>query len=211
MSTSPSPRLFQHMTVVAEVASFLAYRAMQAGVVVDRRMVEAAALLHDVDKALPREHPMRALGHGAAGAAWVSQAGHAELARTLTAHPVMRLNDASAADWVANAPIEERIVTYADKRATQRVVSLEQRFERWERRHPEYRHQLLKAMQMARRLEQGICETVGVVPTEVERLRSVEDARARAESNGTLRPREADSAAEEFESVPAPLDPTAAT
>ena len=54
LSTSPSPRLLQHVTVVAEVAAFLAYRAAQAGLVVDRRLVETAALLHDVDKALPR-------------------------------------------------------------------------------------------------------------------------------------------------------------
>ena len=55
------------MTVVAEVASFLAYRAAQAGLAVDRRLVETAALLHDIDKALPADHPLRALGHGRAG------------------------------------------------------------------------------------------------------------------------------------------------
>ena len=65
MSTSPSPRLLQHVTVVAEVASFLAFRANRAGLVVDRRLVETAALLHDIDKALPRDHPLRSLGHGA--------------------------------------------------------------------------------------------------------------------------------------------------
>ena len=58
LSTSPSPRLLQHVTVVAEVASFLAYRASRAGIAVDRRLVETAALLHDVDKALPRRPPL---------------------------------------------------------------------------------------------------------------------------------------------------------
>ena len=65
LSTSPSPRLLQHVTVVAEVAAFLACRANGAGITVDRRLAETAALLHDVDKALPREHPLRSLGHGA--------------------------------------------------------------------------------------------------------------------------------------------------
>jgi putative nucleotidyltransferase with HDIG domain len=210
MSTSPSPRLLQHMTVVAEVASFLAYRATQAGVTVDRRMIETAALLHDIDKALPREHPLRALGHGAAGAAWLSEAGHAELARTVTAHPVMRLNRADIEIWLLEAPIEERIVAYADKRATQRVVSLDQRFERWQRKHPEYAQRLEHALLMARRLEAGICEAIGVRPNQIERLCWVEGAMARAQANGTLpvpRSREVD------DSVPGhvvPADPTAA-
>ncbi len=186
MSTSPSPRLLQHVVVVAEVAAFLAYRASRAGIVVDRRLVETAALLHDVDKALPLDHPLRALGHGKAGAVWLSEAGHPELARTLVAHPVTRFTDPDAARWVTDAPIEERIVTYADKRATQRVVSLEQRFERWRRKHPEYADQLARALVTACRLETTLCETIGLDPTEVERLRWVDDAIARAMANGSL-------------------------
>lgn len=220
MSTSPSPRLLQHMTVVAEVASFLAYRAMQAGLAIDRRLVETAALLHDVDKALPREHPLRALGHGKAGAAWLSEAGHAELARALVAHPVMRLNAPDVDTWLSDAPIEERIVAYADKRATQRVVSLEQRFERWQRKHPDYAVRLDHALGMARRLEAELCAVIGVRADEIERLRWVDDAMARARNNGLLpaHPSRAavdampDSAAGD-DAVPAavtPADPTAA-
>ena len=186
LSNSPTPRLLQHVTVVAEVASFLAYRATQAGVPVDRRMAETAALLHDVDKALPAEHPLRELGHGWAGAAWLSEAGHPELARSVSAHPVMRLTDPGAEAWLDSAPIEERIVTYADKRATQRVVSLEARFARWQRRHPEYRDRLDEALGVARRLETSLCATIGIRPTDVERLRWVEDALARAEAAGSL-------------------------
>ena len=188
MSTAPSARLLQHMTVVAEVASFLAYRATRAGVSVDRRLVETAALLHDVDKALPREHPLRELGHGRAGAAWLSESGHAELARAVAAHPVTRLDEPAAAGWVEDAPIEERIVTYADKRGTRRVVSLDQRFARWQRRHPEYGGQLERALRMARRLETVLCETIGIDPGEVERLRWVDEAMARAQANGSLGP-----------------------
>lgn len=186
VSASPSPRLLRHVTVVAEIAAFLALRASQVGVPVDRRMVETAALLHDVDKALPREHPTRALGHGHAGAAWLSEAGHPELARTIAAHPVMRLNEPGAADWIENAPIEERLVTYADKRGTQRVVSLEKRFARWQRKHPQHRAQLDAAFEMASRLEQGVCGALGLEPREVERLRWVDDALARATAAGNI-------------------------
>jgi len=184
MSTAPSPRLQQHVTVVAEVAAFLAYRAIQAGLDVDRRLVEAAALLHDIDKALPADHPSRTLGHGRAGAAWLSEAGHPELARCVSAHPVMRLTEPDAAEWVANAPFEERIVSYADKRATQRLVSLEKRFARWRRRHPEYAQSIGEAFDMAQRLEAGICGAIAIRPEDVERLRWVEEAFERAGVNG---------------------------
>ncbi len=121
-----------------------------------------------------------------AGAAWLSEVGHPELARALRAHPVSRLSEPDAASWVVDAPIEERIVSYADKRATQRVVSLEQRFERWSRKHPEYADGLERAFAMARRLEAEVCAAIGIEPTTVERLRWVDDAIARAEANGSL-------------------------
>jgi putative nucleotidyltransferase with HDIG domain len=195
VSTSPSPRLVQHVTVVAEVASFLAYRAAQAGLTVDRRLAETAALLHDVDKALPRDHPLKELGHGAAGAAWLTEAGHPELARTLMAHPVARLTDPEALAWVNAAPIEERIVTYADKRATQRVVSLRQRFDRWARRHPEDRAQLERAYAVAEHLEDTLCAAIGIQPTDVERLRWVDEAMTRALATGVAEGGTAGSAA----------------
>lgn len=209
MSTAPSPRLLRHMTVVAEVAAFLACRATQAGILLDRRLVETAALLHDIDKALPHQHPLRALGHGRAGAAWLSEAGHPELARTVAAHPVSRLNDPGAEAWLSDAPIEERIVTYADKRATQRVVSLQQRFERWRRRRPEYAERLDQACTMAGRLEDELCTTIGIRPCEVERLRWVDGALARARANGSLPVPEVDSDRDPLPDLASPADPYA--
>jgi putative nucleotidyltransferase with HDIG domain len=208
MSTAPSPRLLQHVTVVAEVASFLAYRATRAGVAVDRRLVETAALLHDVDKALPPDHPLKSLGHGPAGAAWLTEAGHPELARTLIAHPVTRFTDPGAQTWVLEAPMEERIVTYADKRATQRVVSLEQRFDRWRRKHPEYSQKLDRAQAVALRLESSLCSTIGLDPTDVERLRWVEDALERATAAGVVEAPAAEPVG--VPTYPAPVDPSAA-
>ena len=180
LSTRPSERLVQHVTVVAEVASFLAHRAQRAGLGVDRRLVETAALLHDIDKALPADDPLRELGHGHAGAAWLSAAGHAELARPVAAHPVMRLDAPDADEWLATAPLEDRIVCYADKRATQRVVSLEQRFERWRGKHPDYADHLAVALMRARRLGVGALRA----PSASRRMR-------RAPALGRRRPRAA--------------------
>ena len=186
MSTAPSPRLLRHVTVVAEVASFLAYRATRAGLPVDRRLAETAALLHDIDKALPADHPLKALGHGRAGAAWLRDSGHAELARAVASHPVMHLDGPDAAAWVGDGPLEERIVAYADKRAMQRVVSLERRFARWQRRHPEHAEQLERTLLIARRLESTLCLAIGIRPDEVERLPWVDEAILHASANGAF-------------------------
>jgi putative nucleotidyltransferase with HDIG domain len=178
-AAGPSPRLMQHAIVVAEVASFLAYRAQARGVRVDRRLAETAALLHDVDKAFRDDDPLKRYPHGRAGAEYVTAAGHPELARAVASHPVMRLGDEDAEAWLAGSPLEERIVSYADKRGTQRVVSLDQRFERWYRAHPGKRAWLDVAHERARRLEAIVCDEVGVTPSDVERLRWVDEARAR--------------------------------
>jgi len=98
----------------------------------------------------------------------------------------MRLLEPGAPAWIDEGPLEERIVSYADKRAMQRVVSLEQRFARWQRKHPEYADRLAEALVMARHLERAVCEPVGIRPDEVARLPWVENALARAEVNGRL-------------------------
>jgi hypothetical protein len=98
----------------------------------------------------------------------------------------MALGSADAESWVVEGPLEERIVSYADKRATQRVVSMEHRFERWRRRHPEHLDELARAFVLARRLEVELCEIIAIRPDAVERLRWVEQAMDRAALNGRL-------------------------
>jgi hypothetical protein len=52
-SLDPPAWFLAHARAVAEVAGFLAARVAANGTAVDRAVVEAAALLHDVDKVLP--------------------------------------------------------------------------------------------------------------------------------------------------------------
>src|SRR5215216_560585 len=100
-----------HCTAVAEVAVFLARRMARRGTVVDRDLVAAAALLHDLDKALPDAHPLKALGHGAAGAAWLTERGYAGLAPAVAMHPVMRIGEAETYEaWADAAGLEGRVV-----------------------------------------------------------------------------------------------------
>ena len=171
------------MTAVAEIAGFLAARAAARGVPVDRALVESAALLHDLDKALPETDPLRRMGHGHAGAAWLVERDLAELAPAVDNHPVMRLTGPGAEAWLQRSTIEERIVAYADKRAAQRLAPLDARFRRWFERHPEHADGLRQARERAAELEREICEAADVDPADVARLRWVRSAFDAAETD----------------------------
>lgn len=180
---------------MAEVAAFLASRARARGRPVDVRLVEAAALLHDVDKLLPATDPARRLPHGRGSAAWLARLGHAELGPAAGWHPVTRLLDAG--DPAGDRPtLEAKIVAYADKRVGQRLAPMAARFRGWRRRYraswrsPEGR----LAEARARRLERDVCAAAGVEPGSVRRLRWVGAALAaarRSAAQGQARDREA--------------------
>ncbi|HJW22957.1 MAG TPA: HD domain-containing protein [Candidatus Limnocylindrales bacterium] len=144
---------------------------------VDRRLVEAAALLHDVDKAIRRR--VRGDGpHGEAGARWLAGHGHPELGEAVALHPVTLLVDRGGAARLRNGSLEARLVAYADKRAGQGLEPMATRFARWRRRHPERRALdswspgvARAAWDRARRLEREVCAIAGCRPEEVGRLR----------------------------------------
>jgi hypothetical protein len=140
---------------------------------VDRAAVEAAALLHDADKALPLGDPLRTLPHGEGSAAWLDRRGCAELGPLVAGHPVTRLADhARYPAWAARASLEERLVAYADKRAGQRLEPMDARFASWRRRYPDTwdRETWRTVRGRAARLEADVCGAAGVAPGEVRRL-----------------------------------------
>ncbi len=182
LSLRPPEWFLRHSRTVAEIAAWLAARIVATGTPLDRRVVEAAALLHDVDKLLPPDDPAAALPHGAASAAWLARRGHPELGAAVAAHPVTRLLDAADDGNVGRlATLEERIVAYADKRAGQRLESIDARFASWRRRYPpgatgrdrgegwdEATFRLVR--ERAGLLEDDVCVRAGVQPDEVRRL-----------------------------------------
>jgi len=171
LSLDPPPWFSRHARAVAEVAGWLALRIAASGTSVDRRLAESAALLHDVDKVLPPDDPARALPHGDGSAAWLTRMGHPELARAVAAHPVTRLADGERyRRWSAFATREERIVAYADKRASQRLEPMTARFARWARRHPDRHGWDPAVLARAQRLEADVCRAAGVRPADVRRL-----------------------------------------
>jgi putative nucleotidyltransferase with HDIG domain len=199
LSVDPSPRLVRHSRAVAEVAAWLAARIGGNGTRVDRRLVESAALLHDVDKAFPKDHQLRRLPHGEGSAAWVGERGHPELADVVANHPVTCL----AADdppldggWSGFESIEAAIVSYADKRARQRLIPMSQRFAIWHRKyrlapagsvHAWSEDRVAQTTARAERLEADVCRAAGIEPDQVGRLRWTSRALAEARKGGHRR------------------------
>ena len=189
LSLDPPAWSARHACAVADVAAWLAREAARRGAALDVAAVEAAALLHDVDKVVGRPPDVR---HGDGSAAWLEAHAFAELAPLVRDHPVTRLAD--DADWarLVAAPLEARIVAYADKRAGQRLQSMDDRFASWRRRYPEgpadppqgeapgppipgkrgWDHELAERVyERALALERDVCAAAGVEPEAVRRLR----------------------------------------
>lgn len=171
-SLAPPEWFLRHACAVADVAAWLALRAAANGHPVDRSLVEAAALLHDVDKLSAAAVPT-GLRHGEGSAAWVVARGWPELAPVVRDHPVTRLVDPGYAAWTRTAGIEARIVAYADKRAGQRLETMDERFASWARRYPGGWDDdvAARARAHARQLERDVCAAAGVTPAGVRRLR----------------------------------------
>ena len=182
LSLGPTPKLERHSRAVAEVAGWLAARIADRGVAVDRRLVESGALLHDLDKALRRSHRLRKLPHGEGSAAWLREHDRAELAPVVANHPVTCLSDAAFGDgrWFGFDSLEAAIVSYADKRARQRLLPMDARFAIWRRKYKAppagsgkawSEDRLAEIRLRADRLEAEICRAAGVEPNRVRRLR----------------------------------------
>ena len=124
-----------------------------------------------------RPPPWRGIG-GLAHPAWGTRSWPAPS----PSHPVTRLLDGERYQrWAAFASREERIVAYADKRAGQRLESMDARFASWRRRYPNltdgdrqvagWDDAALRAVRArAARLEADVCQAAGVAPADVRRL-----------------------------------------
>ena len=110
-----------HSEQVARLALWLAQELEAVGQGVDRALLEAGALLHDIRKI---QTIQEGGDHARLGGQWAVEVGYEELAPLIERH-------VNLGDWDPEGPITEiELVNYADKRVCHtEVVSLGERFE----------------------------------------------------------------------------------
>lgn len=108
-----------HSQLVCQVALVLADGLIAAGIDINRRLVRASALLHDITK--PRSFDTGE-NHAQTGGAYLSELGFSEVGDIVRQHVMLDHYFAS------ETPSEAEIVNYADKRVLHdRIVPLDDR------------------------------------------------------------------------------------
>lgn len=157
--------IVRHSEGVLRVAAEAARLLRAADVPVDVGLVEAAALLHDIDKLRIRESGGE---HGIVGAAELEKMGYPELAMPVASHPVSCLldDDRFPRGWPSV------LVAIADRHVAQEFMTIDERLDDMAGRYPEHRAGIEAARRPAHALERELAETLGIRSDElVERLR----------------------------------------
>lgn len=115
------PHIQAHSLLVAQVATFMAKRAVQVGLAVDVQTVRASALLHDLAKTYTIRHSGN---HSQLGAAWTME---------LTGNPQLSQGVMHHVSWPFEMDVLKYFlpmaVLYADKRISHdRLVTMGERF-----------------------------------------------------------------------------------
>jgi putative nucleotidyltransferase with HDIG domain len=155
-----------HSEGVARVAACAAQLVANAGIPVDVGLVEAAALLHDIDKVEIRRSGGE---HGIVGARRLEAAGYPELAMPVASHPITCLldDDRFPIGWPSV------LVAVADRHVAQEFMTVDERLDDMQRRHPEHAAQIEAARRPCHALEGQVAEAIGLdVDSLVMRLRA---------------------------------------
>ena len=155
-----------HSTGVARVAVAAAGLVAEAQIPVDGALVEAAALLHDIDKV-----EIRRTGgeHGIVGARRLEAMGYGELAMPVASHPLHALldDDRFPIGWPSV------LVAIADRHVSQEFMTVDERLDDMQQRNPDHADSIEAARRPAHALEEQLAEAVGLdVPALVDRLRA---------------------------------------
>jgi len=116
--------VIEHCKAVCRLSEEVADNLIADGVKVNKKLVIAAALLHDVERI--KEN------HVKVGAKLIKSLGFPEVAKVMVRHSMYQIEDSK------NIPktVEEKIVFYADKRALGgKIVSLKERFDDTKKRY----------------------------------------------------------------------------
>lgn len=121
-------RVMEHSKMVAKVAVFLAKELKKTGEKIDVNLLEAAALLHDIDKLQTLDNDEN---HGIIGSEMLAK-DYPEVSQLVRNHIFSFLMNNGDTSW------EQKILNYSDARVQEdEVVSLNERFEYGRNRYPD--------------------------------------------------------------------------
>lgn len=155
------PQVIQHCLAVTQFAVGLAHRLKEKGVKIDIQLVEVGALLHDLGRSKTHK-----VDHSLVGSQIAQKIGLPQtIVNVIKRHVGAGITDEEAKllgwpkDVYVPQAIEEKVVSYADKRIDQgKVVSIETEIERLRK------DGMIEAGERVRRLHEEITNLIGETP-----------------------------------------------
>lgn len=149
-----------HCIKVNEVAMLLARKIAARGEKINLELVDAASLLHDIDKVLDNNGE----NHGKLSRQILEKEGFPEvgkLAEKHIMHTILKENGLLT--------LEEKIVFYADKRVNHdKIVSIEERFRYYRKTYPQYIDTMNHTEPLVNELENELMEKAGIRAEEIK-------------------------------------------
>lgn len=142
-NNTPS-NVIEHCKAVYKVAEEIAEKLIKKGIKLNKDLIIASALLHDIERDKDN--------HVAAGANLLKSMGFSEIAEVIKKHTLHEIEKKEAQPKTA----EEKIVFYADKRVKgSKVVSLKERFEDIKKR---YNVDLKNEFEICKKIEEELLQ-----------------------------------------------------
>ena len=149
-----------HVTLVARVALYLAAKLQD--IAIDVKLLEAAALLHDIDKAVPALPGER---HPDAAVRVLRAEGYGVVADVVATHPLHTILDGA----ISPKTWEQKLLYLADKMVKYDIVGVDRRFALWNNEHlpPDAQKILDTAYPKVKELEQEVFNVSGITLNDV--------------------------------------------
>ena len=134
--------IIEHCKIVCKVAEDVADKLINRGMKINKELVIAASLLHDIERIKDN--------HVTEGAKLLKSMGFLEISEAIRKHSLYKLDEKE----IRPETTEEKIVFYADKRVVDdRITSLEERFEDLTKR---YKKNFTKELEFSKKIEEEL-------------------------------------------------------
>lgn len=146
-----------HVEAVTELALYLGQKLTEKGESINLELLEAAALLHDIDKNITKQAGER---HPDTAVRVLKELGFPEVAEVVRKHSLHCI----LSDELKPTTWEEKLVYLADKMTKFEVIGVEHRFKLWykEGLPPDAVKELDASFPLVKKLEQEIYQVAGI-------------------------------------------------